>query len=210
MPVGLAIGFLIADRLPPAVLPVPLVETHALAVPSPLSLTVVGAAAVAVCIAGIQLWQGRGRGPDCWLRLVRQRWPRTAAVGLIGVAAVLLYGTFGAWVYTERLHRALDGVLGDRAQAALFDIGLFAALLTGSALGAACERSLALRRPTLRQLLRSLLGGTLMGIGVVLVPGGNDALILQAMPDLAAHGWAGYGVMVAAIAVCLTLAGRRR
>jgi uncharacterized protein len=210
MPAGLAIGFFIADLLPPAVLPVTLAEAHPLAVLTPLSLTVVGVAAAAVCIAGVRLWQGRERGPGRWSRLVRQRWPTTAAVGLIGLAAVLLYGTFGAWVYTEGLHRALSGVLGDCGQAALFDIGLFAAILGGSALGAACERTLALRRPVLRQMLRSLLGGTLMGVGVVLVPGGNDGLILQAMPDLAAHGWAGYGVMVAAIAVCLTLAGRRQ
>ena len=101
-------------------------------------------------------------------------------------------------------------MLDDHSDATLVDIALFAALLLGSALGAACERTFALRRPVLRQMLRPLLGGALMGVGVVLVPGGNDGLIFQAMPDHAAHGGAGYGVMVAAIAACLTLAGRRR
>lgn len=56
-----------------------------------------------------------------------------------------------------------------------------------------------LQRPTAAGILRSIAGGALMGIGIGLIPGGNDALILAAMPTLSPGGVVAYLVMTTTI-----------
>ena len=48
-----------------------------------------------------------------------------------------------------------------------------------------------------------LWGGILMGLGAVLVPGGNDVLLLNAIPGLCAHGLPAFLAMLAGIAIAL-------
>ena len=50
-------------------------------------------------------------------------------------------------------------------------------------------------------LLRCFAGGLLMGWGSLLIPGGNDGLILIGMPLLWPYAWVGFATM------CLTIAG---
>ena len=46
-------------------------------------------------------------------------------------------------------------------------------------------------------------GGLLMGWGGLLIPGGNDGLILLGMPMLWLYAWVSFGVMVVVIATAL-------
>ncbi len=46
-------------------------------------------------------------------------------------------------------------------------------------------------------------GGILMGIGAALVPGGKDALLLNAMPGLSPHALPAYLAMLAGIGIAL-------
>jgi uncharacterized membrane protein YedE/YeeE len=160
---GLAAGFLSAERSGPPARPTPLDAPHALAAPTTWALTAVGAALAAALLALWRLWQERSPAFGSWARLSRERWPPQAAAALIGVAGAFLYGTHGSWAYTEGLHRAC--LMAERIEAALLDVGVFAALLVGSAAGAALQRALILRPPTLRQMIRSFFGGALMGFG---------------------------------------------
>ena len=57
--------------------------------------------------------------------------------------------------------------------------------------------------PKRRSALRCLGGGILMGCGSLLIPGGNDALVLLAMPSLWPHGWAAFAVMCTSVACAL-------
>jgi hypothetical protein len=41
---------------------------------------------------------------------------------------------------------------------------------------------MALQRPALSDIVKSFVGGALMGVGVALITGGNDGLILAAIP----------------------------
>ncbi|MFZ8535879.1 YeeE/YedE thiosulfate transporter family protein, partial [Klebsiella quasipneumoniae] len=53
--------------------------------------------------------------------------------------------------------------------------------------------------PTANGILRSVVGGTLMGIGIALIPGGNDGLILAAVPTLSPGGIVAYLLMTTTI-----------
>src|SRR3546814_17794864 len=45
-----------------------------------------------------------------------------------------------------------------------------------------------LQRPALADIVKPLVGGALMGVGVALIPGGNNELILAAIPALSPGG----------------------
>jgi toxin CptA len=80
---------------------------------------------------------------------------------------------------------------------------LFGALLVGATSAGITramrgERS---RRPrvTLSQLARCLGGGALMGWASLMIPGGNDSLVLVAMPLLRPYAWVAFAAMCVAI-----------
>ena len=58
-------------------------------------------------------------------------------------------------------------------------------------------------RVSARALGRAFFGGVLMGWGSLLVPGGNDGLLLLAMPMLWPYAWVAFATMGSAIALGL-------
>ncbi len=78
-------------------------------------------------------------------------------------------------------------------------------MIAGAVASGLIEGRFQLSRPSLAGIVRRLGGGALMGAGVSLVPGGNDALILQGIPNGDVHAILGYLVMLAAIALTLTV-----
>jgi hypothetical protein len=64
---------------------------------------------------------------------------------------------------------------------------LFLALFGGMLLSAWQRGSLRLRWHRLQAWPRHFIGGAFMGAGAVLIPGGNDTLILKSLPGLSPH-----------------------
>lgn len=138
----------------------------------------------------------------CAALLLRRRFDGLAATVAIGWTFALLLVAAGAWAYTDLLAELAQGM-----QAGVgWRIALTVALLVGS-LVAGCHAWRA-QWPPPRQWLRCGAGGALMGLGGSLVPGGNDGLLLLAMPLGWPYAWAAFVAMVAAIAA--GLAWRRR
>jgi hypothetical protein len=80
---------------------------------------------------------------------------------------------------------------------------LFAAMLLGMVLSTWQRRSLHLDwRPRLAWT-RNFVGAILMGLGVALIPGGNDALVLYGIPSLSPHAIPSYLAMILGIASTL-------
>jgi toxin CptA len=128
--------------------------------------------------------------------LVGQRlWSPHAATTVIGLAFLVMLVLAGAWAYTD--------VLADLARGMARGVGartvLVACLLAGAIVGGWTAGRLRVTRIRAGELARCLVGGVLMGWGSLLIPGGNDGLILVGMPLLWPYAWAAFATM------CLTI-----
>jgi hypothetical protein len=192
-PVGFYIGCLSVNMVfaPPAPM--------RLAGGSPLFGAPAWLAGLFIAWAGFRVlqWMRKGR------RSVTQPWSAHAATIVIGLAFVALLLLAGAWTYTDVLADLARDMAGSLAARVLLALALLAGALTGGALTGKLRR----RAPAWRDVLRCLAGGLLMGWGSLLIPGGNDGLVLLGMPLLWPYAWASFATMCAVVAV---VAVRRR
>ncbi len=141
-----------------------------------------------------------------WAVVRGDAWPAPFAMAVIAAADGPLLLIVAAWPYTAVLVDLATGT-----GAAVAERGLLAALfLLGAVLGALAARRLRLVRPAPGRLARCLLGGTLMGAGAALIPGGNDSLVLHDLPALTLHALAAYAAMALTILAAVRVGGRSR
>lgn len=149
----------------------------------------------------------------CWLAIPFAFWRLTAMLGksgrtiwspheatiVIGITFIVLLIFAGPWTYTE--------LLADSARGMATDIGgravLFVGLLAGAWYGGWSAGRFRSRRISAAEVGRCLGGGLLMGWGSLILPGGNDNLILVGMPLLYPYAWLGIGTMCLVIAMAL-------
>jgi toxin CptA len=130
-------------------------------------------------------------------RLLERVWSPHAATTVIGITFLVMLLLAGAWAYTDVLTELARGMAGNLLARSL----LLLALLAGAALGGWSAGRFASRRlidPA--SWARCFAGGVLMGWGSLLIPGGNDGLILVGMPLLWPYAWIAFASMCAAIA----------
>jgi uncharacterized protein len=172
-----------------------------------LALLIVAAALVLTGLLGMVRGHrraGLGLGPV----LRASRWRTSFAMMIIGVLGGLLFATSGPWSYPSLMRQLGHLALGHDARFAATTIVGPLALMAGAAVAAAAGGRFALRPIAARQIARSLFGGTAMGLAATLVPGGNDVLLLSALPSLALHGALAYSGMLAVQIVSLGAARR--
>lgn len=196
---GLAIGVLFQTRLPSLQASTSTIGPSPLEAPTAISVIIL-TGAMALCIGG---WLARRLRGERW-----RDWSPEQAALVMGAAGGVLYALHGSWAYTIAIERALStmrsGGIPDFELALIF----FASLL-GAGI-AACGAGQYRLRLNLREVPGRLLGGTIMGMAAALVPGGNDALILHAIPALSPHAPFGYIAMVAGAASMLALSAHLR
>lgn len=150
----------------------------------------------------IRLWRTRARGIGAMRLLVADAYRLSTAAVLMGLGNGLLYALLGPWAYT----RFIEGMV-DRSHpgdAALLTFGaLFVALLAGASLSAWLRGRPRLRWRPSPAWNGNLAGGYLMGLGAALAPGGNDVLILHAIPSFSPHALPTYASMIAGIMLVL-------
>ena len=159
------------------------------------------AAAVFAAAAAIVVVLALARTLDGRRALVRA----LAVAALTGAIAALLYARHPHWSYGSVLEalahadvRAIDWVANAAA------VALFAGALAGSWLAGDWQP----RRPSLLQSLRCLAGGALMGTGAAMIPGGNDLLVLWAVPGLTAYGIVAFATLLVSIGLPIAVAAR--
>ena len=130
-----------------------------------------------------------------------RRWSPHTATTVIGLAFLALLLLVGAWAYTDVLIDAARGM----PHGAAVPAALSAALLAGAVLGGWTAGLFRHTRASPRQIARCLAGGLLMGWGALLVPGGNDGLVLVGLPLLRPHAWLALFAMTATIALLIVL-----
>ena len=151
----------------------------------PATLLLAGATGVAAAIV-LAL---RGRPT---LQSGEQGWPPLLAMAVIGLVNGLLLVLAAGWPYTNLLMAlAVSGGMALTWRALMAVIFLAGALAGALANGAF--------RPALGPATlwsRSLGGGMLMGVGAILVPGGNDTMLLVGLPLLLPNLVAAYAAMI--------------
>lgn len=195
---GLSAGYALHHALPAAPSSPPAAGPSPLTTPEPASLAAF-ALAVIVALWGLVPRRGAQRLP----RPRPGQWRPEAAVAVMGIAGGVLYALHGSWMYTVALDRGVTGMMAQGISNPVLS-GLFAALLAGAALAAGRSHRLALRFSTRDTALR-FAAGTLMGFGASLVPGGNDVLVLHALPALSPHAAPAYAAMLLGILAALAV-----
>jgi len=125
----------------------------------------------------------------------RRLWSPHAATIVIGMAFLVMLILAGAWAYTDVLADLARGMVHDVLARAV----LLMCLLAGAIGGGWTAGRLHFTRVRASTLARCLIGGVLMGWGSLLIPGGNDGLILVGMPLLWPYAWVAFATM------CLTI-----
>ncbi len=120
---------------------------------------------------------------------------------MIGITFVVMLLLVGGWAYTDVLAELARGMSTSLAARSL----LLVALLLGATLGGWTVGRLRSTRMSAPQVLRCAAGGVLMGWGSLLLPGGNDGLILVAMPLAWPYAWLAFATMCVTVAAAQLL-----
>jgi uncharacterized protein len=198
LPVGLALGFSIADRQHLFVAAPRM--TNAFVEPSQAGYLVVSGFALLLVTSWFLL------GRTAMLPTSRD-WPLRRAMVTLGICGALLFTLTPGWTYADAVHRAVAPG-GDKIAIAPGVIIAALAALGGALASGIHARSFQFERPTTKTLLRSLIGGTIMAFGGTLIPGGNDTLLLSSVPSATVSGLTAYAVM--SITVPLLMLAIRR
>lgn len=128
------------------------------------------------------------------------------ALIVVGISGGALYAFNPGWSYTSGLERAANGQLSlQHWQMEANAVALFCGAVTSSAL----RHRFRWERPSIKLGAGCFFGGMLMGFGAKLIPGGNDGLMLWAIPGLTVYGPVAYFIMIATIAILLQIMARR-
>lgn len=158
---------------------------------------------MAICLAVL------GRKIRQWIKEAQS--PRVIRFGpyramlVVGVCGGLLYTIQNDWGYSARLSSLVYGWASRDSAITSLPINIAAMMLVvGGCMSAYRTSSFRLHRPSLREVISCSFGGAMMGSAVVLVPGGNSALLIYGMPSFSVHAVVGYAVMTTTL--CLSFA----
>ncbi|PKO72191.1 MAG: hypothetical protein CVU20_03320 [Betaproteobacteria bacterium HGW-Betaproteobacteria-14] len=151
----------------------------------------------------LRLWRVHRSPAPLFQRLFSPAYRLSTAAAIMGVSGGLLYSLQGTWTYTRFLHAQVDSWVAQVPPPSAMQGVLVLALVAGMLLSSWQRRSFALRLGRPATVGRRFAGGLLMGMGVALIPGGNDTLILRAIPTLSAWALAAYLALLAGVAVAL-------
>jgi len=197
LPVGLAAGFVLGDRLG---LSAPGAQENMLGRPSGIGLLVLVVFGVLVWLG----WWGMRRLGDAG---GEDRWSWRTAMVVLGVSGAVLFAVAPGWTLADAIRLAVPGDVMSVMAAGALGLLMFAILSAGAIVSGIRRRSFVLRPPRPVAFSRSILGGAVMALGANLVPGGNDTLLLAALPGATVAGLVAYIVMSATV-FALLFAGR--
>ncbi len=189
LPAGLAIGDAIVVRDFPALLP----ELRANSWDRPGVGGALFVATLLPLLIASRFWLRGREAPSA-----SGRWRLSNAMVFIGLSGALLFLLQPSATYADLVRRSIApsmattvAGLGGYAAAALTVVGAMM-----SAIRAGAFRP---RWPAPAALGRTIAGGTLMAAGASLIPGGNDALLLAAIPGGSWSGAVAYAIMTTTV-----------
>jgi uncharacterized membrane protein YedE/YeeE len=143
-----------------------------------------------------RIWLKRPKRTPLKQMILAPQYRLSTAALLIGIASAVIFLLIGSPGYTITLQNFVQALVGSGTfPAAARGILLFA-VLAGMLASTLQRGSFRLDcRPQL-SWLRNIFGGALMGLGTAMLPGGNDALILYAIPSFSPHALPAYAALL--------------
>jgi len=129
----------------------------------------------------------------------KQIWHFRMATIIISLATLTLAIVYGPWAFSDLF---IDLAKKNEVVDFLPRLLLFMALLGGAIWGGATNKtSQPIGAMNLQGILKRFIGGALMGIGSLMIPGSHDSLVLFYLPLLLPFAWVAYTVMILTIAI---------
>jgi uncharacterized protein len=151
-----------------------------------------------------RLWRSRAANVRVRDLALAPKYRLSSAAMLIGLAGGAIFLIYGSASYTGTVQQLLEASRGMQTFPATERWVLLLAALTGMLLSTLQRGSFRPDWRPRRVWLRNVCGGWLMGLGVALTPGGNDALVLYGIPSLSPHALPAFLAMVLGIALGLS------
>lgn len=139
-------------------------------------------------------------------RILAESYRLSTAAALIGLSNAFLLSMMGSWSFASIASRSITdggGVGSDMLWLFwLVNLAAFAGMIASTLQ----RRSFAPQLPSLGVIARHGCGGLMMGVGIVLIPGGNDSLLLYGIPALSPHALPAYAAILVGIALVFGVA----
>jgi Sulphur transport len=140
------------------------------------------------------------------LKRPRHRFTTVTCFAVIGVLGGLLQAVASNWTYTSLLSGWAEQAFGSAsARSPTVAAVCTLSLLAGGTAMAIRLRRFRLGRPAAWRCCATVCGGALMGFAAMMIPGGNDALLLSGLPSLSRNALAAYVAMLGALAILLSI-----
>jgi len=165
---------------------------------------IIGAVGLIWCIYElVRLFRTRPSGTNVSaLALARQYRLSTTALVMGGATSILVL-LFGPLGYTSTFEQVFEALFGTRDRPPTVRWVILVSVVAGMLLSTVQRGTFRVDWRPRRSWLRNLSGGVLMGVGVALTPGGNDALVLYGVPSLSPHAFPAFVAMAVGVAAAL-------
>lgn len=134
------------------------------------------------------------------LRADSNFWRLTLSMGAIGITFTIL----AVFAPQFSITKSVGSIVSIPVAGALISVCMFGGSLVS---GRFRKRRFMLKWPTIKSIVRATLGGTLMGLGALLIPGGNDTLLMIGFPMGAWQAVLAYVLLVASLAALIAKFG---
>ncbi|WP_076070928.1 YeeE/YedE thiosulfate transporter family protein [Sphingomonas montana] len=193
LPAGLAAGFLLADGT--GIGRTQDIRDSILSAPGATGNAVLAAFAVILAATIAHVSRGRIARPP-------GQWPFGLAMLVLGATGGTLYATAPAWTYADLVRRSLPLAMSLENDVAALTV---TATIAGAVAAARRRKRWRPRGIAIPAVAKTVGGGFFMGLGAAVIPGGNDGLVLAALPALSVGGAVAYVVMLATIMAALAI-----
>jgi len=156
----------------------------------------------------LRLWRTRARDERIIELILAPRYRLSTAAVMVGLSGALLFLFYGPISYTATFALIIQGALGTQDWPTAMRTVLLLAVMAGMLLSTLQRGTFRVDwRPQFSWLL-NLSAGVLMGLGIALAPGGNDALVLDGIPILSPHALPTFTALVVGVALGLVVMRR--
>ncbi len=129
----------------------------------------------------------------------------SAGAALVGISNAVIIEATGPWSFSSTILCGIGARSSTSCAQPVLAWGILGTAILGMAFSSLQRGSFSLHLPRAGSALRHGAGGVLMGLGTVLVPGGNDGMILFAIPSLSPHALPAYAGVFGGILVTLAI-----